>query len=946
MMTVFKQKSLTRNLALLILLSGGVSLFFSDSFSQRHTDLKSWYKSAFNSGEMFLKKGDFQNAIIEFKKSLKLAEENGNVEGRIISSMRLGLLFWNIGQLDLSTEFYKKAHKEATKLKLWQLEQKCQHSLRIYEHYAKGKEYRLTGQHQKSIESFQNAIMLSREIDSIAHEAKCLRQMSISFWEMDDLNEFYELNAYALELAKKLNHKKEEGRCLNNIGVFYRRKGNYSKSLSSYEKALEIARQMKIQRDESAVLSNIANIYKNVGQCSKSLRYLQDALRIDKKQDNIIFIAMDLINIGETYRIRGSLTNKKSDFERALKDFNECLELLKTVTPKNDTVISLKVKLLNNIGSVFLHLENFNSSIRYFEYGSKIANQILDYESISMILSNMGSVYLKKEDYTRALNYYLKSINIAERIKASHVLWEAYFGIGKCYESLEQFSKAIDYYQKSIKEIDAIRSSIFSDFLKTGFLKDKLHVYDSLIGLFFLIDKSSSSDSIKKKIFSTIEKAKARAFLEVLGETWLDNKEKQSTELKKGKKEISHGSHSGVPAEIPIVENRIFPEPCQLEQVQKELLNQKTALIEFFLGKKRSFMFLIKKNDYDLFPLPSRDKIKNSIKGYLKELSDPPKGRFRGALAAKRLFHQLIAPLKNNLNGSVENLIIIPDGLLYYLPFEALIMGTEDMSSDDKFLIEDFKISYAPSSSSLVFLKKRESRIRPPKSLLGIGNPKYVVGEIGNINRKNHSRIFKEIYEAQGFEFSPLPYSKREIKEISKFFKKGYKDVYLGEVASEDLIKKISLENYQIIHFACHGLHDEVFPFRSGLVLSLERNKKEDGFLLVREIYDLKLAADLIVLSACETGKGELENTEGVLGLPRIFFYCGANSVVSSLWEVNDKSTSLFMSHFYKQLSLGESKSQALRIAKIKMLKTKYCHPFYWASFVLYGDFSPIPIYN
>jgi len=946
MKITFNPKVARRDLFILILLIGCMSFLFSDSVPKKNTDAQSRFKYTYNSGEIFLRKGDFQNAIIEFKKSLRLAEENKNSEGEILSSMRLGLLHWNNGQLDLSSEFYERARIEAAEFKLWELEEECQDSLEIYEKYLKGKEFRLSGQHQKSIESFQSAVMLAKKIKSAAHEAKCLRQMSITFWEMDNLNKFYELNEDALELAKKLNHKKEEGRCLNNIGIYYRKMGNYSKSLNNYEKALYIARELRIKKDESAILSNIANVYKNVGQCSKSLSYLLDALRIDRKQENAIFIAMDLINIGETYRISGLLTNKRSDFERALKNFYECLELIKMIPSENDEVISLKVKLLNNIGSVFLNLEKFEDALRFFEYGYEIAKQILDHESISMILSNMGYIHLQKNNYMGALNYYLKSIRIAERIKASHVLWEAYWGLGRCYESVEQFPEAIDYFQKSIKEINDIRSFILSDILKTGFVKDKFHVYESLIDLLFFSERDSLSNDKKKKIFSIMEKAKARAFLEVLGETWFDSQEKISTELTGEKKDISHESPSRMQAKSTGVEKVVFLEPCQLEQVQMELLDQKTALIEFFLGKKQSYLFLIKKDDYDLFPIPPRDKIRNSIKGYLKELSDPPKGKFRGNLAAKRLFNQLLAPLVKNLNDSIENLIIIPDGLLYYLPFEALIMDSEDMSSDPKFLIESFKISYAPSSSSLLFLKKREREVFPPKSLLAIGNPKYSLRKITKSNGKDTSRIFKEIYENQGFDFPPLPYSEREIKEISKFFKRERKDIYLGNVARESLIKNISLEDYQIIHFACHGLHDEIFPFRSGLVLSLDGNINEDGFLLVREISDLKLAADLIVLSACKTGKGKLENIEGVLGLPRIFFYCGAKSVVSSLWEVNDKSTSRFMSHFYKYLSLGKSKSQALRMAKLEMLKSKYCHPFYWASFVLYGDFTQIPIYN
>ena len=133
---------------------------------------------------------------------------------------------------------------------------------------------------------------------------------------------------------------------------------------------------------------------------------------------------------------------------------------------------------------------------------------------------------------------------------------------------------------------------------------------------------------------------------------------------------------------------------------------------------------------------------------------------------------------------------------------------------------------------------------------------------------------------------------------------------------------------------------DEEFPFRSALILSLDEDRKEDGFLQVREIYNLKLEADLVILSACQTGKGKLERREGILGFPRIFFYIGAKSVVLSLWKINDKSTSIFMNYFYYYLSQGNEKARALRLAKLKMIESKFCHPFYWAAFVLNGDFN------
>ncbi len=149
------------------------------------------------------------------------------------------------------------------------------------------------------------------------------------------------------------------------------------------------------------------------------------------------------------------------------------------------------------------------------------------------------------------------------------------------------------------------------------------------------------------------------------------------------------------------------------------------------------------------------------------------------------------------------------------------------------------------------------------------------------------------------FAFSSLPYSGREIIKISKYFPREKRDIFINKNAKEEIIKEISLVDYRIIHFACHALLDEKFPFRSGLILSFDEDSKEDGFLQVREIYSLKLNTDLVVLSACQTGKGKLEVGEGILGLPRIFFYVGAKSVLFSLWRINDESTALFMDYFY-----------------------------------------------
>jgi CHAT domain-containing protein len=200
------------------------------------------------------------------------------------------------------------------------------------------------------------------------------------------------------------------------------------------------------------------------------------------------------------------------------------------------------------------------------------------------------------------------------------------------------------------------------------------------------------------------------------------------------------------------------------------------------------------------------------------------------------------------------------------------------------------------------------------------------------------ANILRETYEGQGFDFSSLPRSDREIKGVASFFSKSARTLCLKAEASKERIKSLSLEDYQIIHFACHGFIDEQIPYRSSLVLSWDERSGEEGFLQVREIATLRLAAELVVLSACETGKGRIEKGEGILGLTRSFFNSGTRSVVSALWKIGDKPTAEFMRRFYSYLSQESDKAQALRLAKLDLLKSKYSHPFYWAPFLLHGE--------
>ena len=189
-----------------------------------------------------------------------------------------------------------------------------------------------------------------------------------------------------------------------------------------------------------------------------------------------------------------------------------------------------------------------------------------------------------------------------------------------------------------------------------------------------------------------------------------------------------------------------------------------------------------------------------------------------------------------------------------------------------------------------------------------------------------------------GLNLNPLPFARREIMNAAKYFPEGLREIYLGEQAREEVVKKAGSRSYQIVHFACHGFIDDLRPIRSALILSQGNGTDEDGFLQVRELYNLRLSANLVILSACQTGRGTLEKGEGLLGLPRIFFHTGAASVISSLWAVNDQSTAFFMKKLYEKLARGYPKAEALALTKREMIPSRFGHPYFWAAFVLNGE--------
>lgn len=293
---------------------------------------------------------------------------------------------------------------------------------------------------------------------------------------------------------------------------------------------------------------------------------------------------------------------------------------------------------------------------------------------------------------------------------------------------------------------------------------------------------------------------------------------------------------------------------------------------------------------------------------------------------AVELYNILLKPVEKELKSlKVSELVIIPDQELFFLPFEIL-----SQSDDAPLLIERAEVRYA-FSATLHWQKKTDKTIESSSKLFAGFAPVF---------EKNGGAVQYPLRDGEKpLSFNPLPSTSSEVTQIMKVLKKIQVDgkLYEGEQASEEKFKESDISQYGYLHLATHGFVNMEEPSKSGIAFS-KSGGNEDGILFSSEVYNLKLRAELVCLSACETGLGKVYRGEGLLGLGRGFLYAGTKNLLVSLWSVQDQSTSDWMVSFYSELARGSSNSAAVRLAKLKMLKRKsYNHPYYWAPFILVG---------
>ena len=916
----------------------------------------------------------FQDCQMTSEKGLLLAKEKGDKEYQTLFLNLIGIVCRKTGEPRKALEYYQQALKIDKEIGYKRGERIRMANI--------GNVYYSLSDYQKALEYYKIALKAADELEDIRNQIYYFNNIGAAYRKLDDLQKALEYYEQALKLSQNTGNKRAEGMVLGNIGVVYKKSGDLDKALVYYEKALIIVREIRNKKSESKILGNIGIIYKNLGNYNKALEYYELALQIDRQIRVKGNECSQLSNIGTIYFIQ-------ENYSESLDYFNRSLIIAREIENK-----FMEGNILTHLADIYIKTGNYSEALINCERALKIYKEIGSKDGEAFALFGIGTIKLELKNFVESINYNQKALLIGEKIKSPVITWDAYASLASIYEKQGDLQKSLQHYQLAVDELEKARSDLSTKEFKAGFLERKIDVYEKVIYLLAKLHGQHPLKGYDRQSFQFAERAKARAFLDLLAEAragvskGVDQKFKQQErdvfkkishiQIELRDSTLSEQDWEKLVEELKQVEekqealkrkirrsnvkyaNLVYPEPYNLNQVRENIIDKNTALLEFCLGEDHSCVWIITRENSFLHPLPKRSEIEKNVEEYVKTISKPvslTNPLTRHHALGFELYNRLLAPFADSFENK-SSLIIIPDGILFYLPFETLITKKVKNKEQAFYLLKDFEISYAPSSSVLCYLQEGKEKARQGKmQLLAFGDPHFdSVKEIAALrggklvdedslsqdNKLDEEEInVRGLYEQRGFQFKRLPFSGIEVKEIGDLFPGEKRVIYLGEKAKEEIVKRESLEKFKYIHFATHGIIEQKIPSRSGIVLSINKNSSEDGFLQVNEIFNLKMDADLVVLSACKTGLGKIRKGEGIVGLTRAFMYAGAPSVVVSLWNINDRSTADFMKFFYKQLLEGKNKAEALQLAKLEMLQSErklYQHPFFWAPFVLIGE--------
>lgn len=845
-------------------------------------------------GKKAYRLSEYTEALELFKQALKIYQTLGERRSEGVVFNEMGLVYWNLGQYEPSLDFYTK-------------------SLQIAEEFGNEQEqgtilsnmglvYWNLGQHQKALEIHQRALKIKRKIADRNGEGITLNNIGLVYDSLGKYQQALDYYQQALKIYREVGNLNDEGISLNNVGLVYDNWGQYQKALDYYQQALKIYEQVKNRNEMGTTLGNIGFVYNNLGEYEQALKFYERALVIKQDIGNRLGESGIFNKIGLAYWNLGN-------HEKALDYYQQALFIRKEIGDRNGEGVSL-----NNIGLIYGNLGEYDKALEYYQKALEIYDEVGDRQSEGRCLNNIGVIYWTLKEYEKALNYYQQALTIIRETGDRSIERTTLSNLGYVYADLNNYPEAERYLFLSLEVLESLRSGLKD--------QDKISIFETQTYTYNFLQSILVKQNKIEQALEVAERGRARALVELLSshihEETPQIKPPNISEIKK----IAQSNNATI-VQYSILTDKLLIWVIQptgninfntvnLPSGQLENIAQR-GRIATALGRSRSD----ENEQIQTLVRGTYDTLKTSINTSTKNLPFT-------IINLQELYQLLIKPIENFLPTDPDtHVIFIPHQSLFLVPFASL------QDEQGRYLIEKHTILIESSIQQLdlshqLLMKNRQAH---PQSSLIVGIPRKSI-VLGN-PAPMPSII---IPNGQSQQLPNLEGAEKEAESIAQLLQTS---ALLGNQATKRMVLQ-QLSDAKIIHLATHGLLDE---FGTGIpgALAFAPSGNDNGLLTSSEIFNLKLNAELVVLSACNTGRGKLTQ-DGVIGLSRSFLSAGVPSIIVSLWSVNDESTAFLMTQFYQNWLLGKmDKAQSLRKAMLSTLE-KYPNPSQWSAFTLIGE--------
>ncbi len=761
---------------------------------------------------------------------------------------------------------------------------------------------------------------------------------------------------------------------LNNLARIHRKVGNLDQALADYEEALRIFQELKKPRWQGRVLNNIAHTYLMLGEPQQAQIFFRESLALRKAVGDRRGELLTLIHAGQTSRIEGNLDRASASQQAAVK----------LATDLGD--FRLRAVALTHLGWTYLEAGNDLLALDSGQQALELLQGVKEGANHPDALQLIGRAASSLGRFEEALVSLEKASILQQRMRQTSQEAAILTSMARAKRGLGDLESARLDLEAALRSIEHLRARVAVADVRAPFFNSRRETFELYIEILMALHRHHPEAGHDLEAFAASERVRARSLLDLLGEarvdfdqgvdgTLIEQRNTLSRRLNaKAQRRQALFAKNQSAATLAEAELEVATTLRQLDRVETEirrtspkfatisqpltpsvneiqrLLDNDTLLLEYTLGQDRSFLWLVSSHDVESVELPRREEIETLANRFHALLRTPGRqDRAEQTRVAKTLAQMVLGPVAARLGN--RRLVVVADGALHYVPFAVLPLPNESGGSPGAPLLTQHEVVHLPSATVLIQLRKFDTEPPAPGWLAMIADPITARDDLRLADTKaaafHHvddqpSTLMRSGLPEMTAEYPRLPGSRQEAEAILALAPSTLTLSALGFQANLGTILRGDVSKHRIVHFATHGLIDNTNPSLSGLALSLfnRDGQPQPGLLRLRDIYNLDLNADLVVLSGCQTALGRELGSEGLVGLTRGFMNAGATRVIASLWRIEDKSTAELMTRFYESMWIdGMQPASALRKAQLSLRQERrWQDPYYWGMFVLQGD--------